>query len=84
MAQRPLFRPQAMTRATDEHASVPIPAAPLSWPLVGGFAVAGAAATLLFLSAVAHVRKDSVGGALVAAGGAVQADPQRRGVGGRM
>ncbi|MEE1610896.1 hypothetical protein [Microvirga sp. CF3016] len=73
-----------MTRATDEHASVSFPAAPLSWQLIGGFAVACAAAIILFLGAVAYARKDVAGGALVAAGGAVRVVPKRSGVGGRM
>jgi hypothetical protein len=65
VAQRPLFRPQSMTRATDEHASVSLPAAPLSWQIIGGFVVTCAAAIVLFLGAVVHTRKEPAGGASV-------------------
>ncbi|MGF9758304.1 HlyD family efflux transporter periplasmic adaptor subunit [Microvirga sp. 0TCS3.31] len=80
MAQRSLFRPQAVTAATGEHSSVSLPVAPLSWQLLGGFVIACIGVVVLFLGTAEYARKETAGGSLVAAGGAVRVGALRGGV----
>ncbi len=80
MAQRSLFRPQAVAAATGEHSSVSLPVAPLSWRLLGGFVVAWSLVVVVFLGTAEYARKETASGALVAAGGAVRISPMREGV----
>ncbi len=80
MAQRSLFRPQAVAAATGEHSSVSLPVAPLSWQLLGGFIVACVLVVFVFLGTAEYARKETASGALVAAGGAVRISPMRDGV----
>jgi membrane fusion protein len=80
VAQQSLFRPQAVTAATGEHSSVSLAVAPLPWHLLGGFVVACAAAVILFLATAEYARKETAGGSLVAAGGAVRVGALRGGV----
>jgi hypothetical protein len=80
VAQQSLFRPQAVTAATGEHSSVSLPVAPLSWHLLGGFILACVAAVVLFLGTAEYARKETAGGALMAAGGAVRVGALRGGV----
>lgn len=54
--------------------------APLSWQLLGGFILACVAAIALFLGTAEYARKETAGGALVAAGGAVRVAALRGGV----
>ena len=80
MAQQSLFRPQAVTAATGEHSSVSLPVEPLSWQLLGGFVIACIAVVVVFLGTAEYARKETAGGALVAAGGAVRVSALRGGV----
>ncbi|WP_262267599.1 HlyD family secretion protein [Microvirga yunnanensis] len=80
MAHRPLFRPQAVTAAMGEHSSVSLPAAPLSWHLLGGFLIACAAIVVLFLATAEYARKETAPGAIVVAGGTVRMVPWRNGI----
>jgi membrane fusion protein len=80
VAQRSFFRPQAVTAATGEHSSVSLPVAPLSWLLLGGFILSCVAVVVLFLATAEYARKETAGGSLVAAGGAVRVSALRGGV----
>lgn len=80
MAQRSLFRPEAVTAATGEHSSVSLPAAPLSWHLLGGFILACLAGVIVFLGTAEYARKESARGSLAMAGGAVRVSPMRSGI----
>ncbi|MFC1458901.1 HlyD family efflux transporter periplasmic adaptor subunit [Microvirga arabica] len=75
-----MFRPQAVTAATGEHSSVSLPVAPLSWRLLGGFVIACITVVVLFLGTAEYARKETAGGSLVAAGGAVRVSALRGGV----
>jgi len=59
---------------------VSLAVAPLSWQLLGGFILACVAAIALFLGTAEYARKETAGGALVAAGGAVRVAALRGGV----
>jgi len=80
VAQRSLFRPQAVTAATGEHSSVSLPVAPFSWLLLGGFILACFAALVLFLGTAEYARKETAIGAIALTGGAVRVSPMRSGV----
>ena len=80
MALQSLFRPQAVTAASGEHSSVSLPVAPMSWQVLGGFILACVALVVVFLGTAEYARKETAGGALVAAGGAVRVSALRGGV----
>ncbi|MEE1655182.1 HlyD family efflux transporter periplasmic adaptor subunit [Microvirga sp. CF3062] len=80
MAQRSLFRPQAVMAAMGEHSSVSLPVAPLSWKILGGFVLASVTVVVFFLATAEYARKETAGGSLVAAGGAVRVSALRGGV----
>ena len=80
MALQSLFRPQAVTAASGEHSSVSLPVAPMSWQVLGGFILACVALVVVFLGTAEYARKETAGGALVAAGGAVRVGALRGGV----
>ncbi len=63
-----------------EHSSVSLPAAPLSWHLLGGFLIACAAIVVLFLATAEYARKETAPGAIVVAGGTVRMVPWRNGI----
>ena len=69
MALHSLFRPQAVTAASGEHSSVSLPVAPMSWQVLGGFILACVALVVVFLGTAEYARKETAGGAIVAAGG---------------
>ncbi|WP_210254015.1 HlyD family efflux transporter periplasmic adaptor subunit [Microvirga arsenatis] len=75
-----MFRPQAVAAAAGEHSSVSLAVAPLSWQLLGGFILTCMGAIALFLGTAEYARKETAGGALVAAGGAVRVAALRGGV----
>nr|WP_246408279.1 HlyD family efflux transporter periplasmic adaptor subunit [Microvirga lupini] len=75
-----MFRPKAVVAATGEHSSVSLPVAPLSWRLLGGFILACVAVVVFFLGTAEYARKETAGGSLVAAGGAVRVSALRGGV----
>jgi membrane fusion protein len=66
--------------AMGEQSSVSLPVAPLSWRLLGGFVFACLAVVVLFLATAEYARKETAGGSLVAAGGAVRVSALRGGV----
>jgi membrane fusion protein len=66
--------------AMGEHSSVSLPVAPLSWRLLGGFVLACVAIVVFFLGTAEYARKETAGGSLVAAGGAVRVSALRGGV----
>jgi membrane fusion protein len=66
--------------AMGEHSSVSLPVAPLSWKLLGGFVLACVAVVVFFLGTAEYARKETAGGSLVAAGGAVRVSALRGGV----
>ncbi|WP_201832237.1 HlyD family secretion protein [Microvirga zambiensis] len=80
MALQSLFRPQAVTAASGEHSSVSLPVAPMSWQVLGGFILSCVVAVVIFLGTAEYARKETAGGALVAAGGAVRVSALRGGV----
>ena len=80
MALQSLFRPQAVTAASGEHSSVSLPVAPMSWRVLGGFILTCVAAVVIFLGTAEYARKETAGGSLVAAGGAVRVSALRGGV----
>jgi len=75
---RPLFRPQALTLARTSAASVP--AAPLSWKLLGGAIIAATASGILFVSTAEYARKETVPGALASAEAVARILPRRDGI----
>jgi membrane fusion protein len=66
--------------ATGEHSSVSLPVAPLSWQLLGTFIIVCIAVVVFFLGTAEYARKETAGGSLVAAGGAVRVSALRSGV----
>jgi membrane fusion protein len=74
------IRFERVTFASGEHSSVSLPVAPMSWQVLGGFILACVAAVVVFLGTAEYARKETAGGALVAAGGAVRVSALRGGV----
>lgn len=66
--------------AMGEHSSVSLPVAPLSWKILGGFVLASVTVVVFFLATAEYARKETAGGSLVAAGGAVRVSALRGGV----
>jgi membrane fusion protein len=79
--ERPLkhafFRPEAATAT--EHTAASMPAAPLSWRVVGAFIAAATAVLLAFIATAGYARKETASGALVSTAGLVRVAARREG-----
>lgn len=75
----PLFRQQAVQAATALGSAPSIPAAPISWQVLGAFLVGSTVASAVFLGTAEYARKETVTGSLVTADGTVRISAGREG-----
>jgi membrane fusion protein len=73
-----LFRSQVL--ANSEHTAASMPAAPLSWRILGTFLAVATSISVAFIATAGYARKETASGALISTAGLVRVSARRDGV----
>lgn len=72
------FRPEVLTAT--EHTAASMPAAPISWRVLGGFIALATAMLVAFVTTAGYARKETAPGALISTAGLIRVSARRDGV----